>query len=148
MRVSRRPVVKGGGVLGAGLFVTSYMPGWPGGGSSGPAEELAELAQLNEEFVPTTCWIGKQDCGMIARKINGRVVKFEGDPAHPRNRGTLCPKGVGQIQAIYDPSRVKTPLVRTNEKGVTGTWRQASWDEALTMVADKIKEIPEDDRSK
>ncbi|MEE8346120.1 MAG: molybdopterin-dependent oxidoreductase [Dehalococcoidia bacterium] len=148
MRVSRRTVLKGGGALGAGLFVTRFVPGWPGSGSSGPAEELAELAQLNEEFVPTTCWIGKQDCGMIARKINGRVVKFEGDPAHPRNRGTLCPKGAGQIQAIYDPNRVKTPLVRTNEKGVTGTWRQASWDEALTMVADKIKEIPEDDRSK
>jgi anaerobic selenocysteine-containing dehydrogenase len=55
---------------------------------------------------------------------------------------------MGQIQAIYDPARVKTPLVRTNEKGVTGTWRQATWDEALTMVAEKITEIPEDDRKK
>jgi len=135
-------------VLGAGLFVTRFLPGMPGGGSGGPAEELAELAQLNEEFVPTTCWIGKQDCGIIARKVNGRLVKLEGNPEHPRNRGRLCPKGQGQIQAIYDPNRVKTPLVRTNEKGVTGTWRQATWDEALTMVADKIKEIPEDDRKK
>ncbi|MEE8347652.1 MAG: molybdopterin-dependent oxidoreductase, partial [Dehalococcoidia bacterium] len=148
MRVSRRTVLKGGGVLGAGLFVTRLLPGLPGGGSGGTTEELAELAQLNEEFVPTTCWIGKQDCGIIARKVGGRIVKLEGDPAHPRNRGTLCPKGIGQIQAIYDPNRVKTPLVRTNEKGVTGTWRQATWDEALTLVGDKIKEIPEADRSK
>ncbi len=43
-----------------------------------------------EDFVATTCWIGKQDCGMIARRIDGRVVKFEGNPTNPRNVGTLC----------------------------------------------------------
>ena len=58
-----------------------------------------ELLQVSEEFVPTTCWIGKQDCGMLTRVINGRVVKLEGHPANPRNNGTLCPKGVGQIMS-------------------------------------------------
>jgi anaerobic selenocysteine-containing dehydrogenase len=94
-----------------------------------------------EEWIPTTCWIGKQDCGMLARVVNGRVVKFEGHPAHPRNNGRLCPKGVGQIMALYDPNRVKAPLVRTNGKGVPGQWKQVSWDEALTLVADKMNEI-------
>jgi anaerobic selenocysteine-containing dehydrogenase len=94
-----------------------------------------------EEWVPTTCWIGKQDCGILARRINGRVVSLVGHPDHPRNRGTLCPKGIGQIMALYDPNRVKTPLIRTNEKGVPGTWRQASWDEALTLVGQRIKEV-------
>ncbi|MCK5652206.1 MAG: molybdopterin-dependent oxidoreductase, partial [Gemmatimonadetes bacterium] len=83
----------------------------------------------------------KQDCGMLARRINGRVVKFEGHPEHPRNVGTLCPKGMAQIQAVYDPNRVKAPLIRTNEKGVSGEWRQASWDEALTLVGEKIKDV-------
>ena len=64
--------------------------------------------------MPTTCWIGKQDCGMLARRIDGRVIKFEGHPANPRNNGTLCPKGQAQIISLYDPNRVKTPLVRTN----------------------------------
>ena len=104
------------------------------------ADQSAAAAPV-EEWVPTACWIGKQDCGMLARRIDGRVVKFEGNPAHPRNLGTLCPKGMAQIISLYDPNRVKTPLVRTNAKGGPGTWRQASWDEALGIVADKIKEV-------
>ena len=140
MKVSRRTVLKGSGVLGAGLLVSRFTPGWPGADGQS-AQDLAATAQLTEDWVHTTCWIGKQDCGILARRINGRVVKLEGNPAHPRNVGTLCPKGTGQIMAIYDPNRVKTPLVRTNEKGVRGEWRQASWDEALTLVSDKIKEV-------
>ncbi len=93
---------------------------------------------FGEDWVPTTCWIGKQDCGMLARRINGRVVTFEGHPDHPRNRGTLCPKGVSQISALYDPYRVKAPLKRVNEKGEPGEWVEISWDEALTLVGDKI----------
>jgi anaerobic selenocysteine-containing dehydrogenase len=99
-----------------------------------------------EEWVPTTCWIGKQDCGMLARRVNGRVVKFEGHPQHPRNLGTLCPKGVAQIMAVYDPHRLPAPLIRANDKGGPGTWRQASWDEALGIVAEKIKEVRARDR--
>ena len=105
------------------------------------AAQGAEVTSAVEDFVATTCWIGKQDCGMIARRIDGRVVKFEGNPTNPRNVGTLCPKGQAQIQAVYDPNRVKWPLVRTNEKGVTGEWRRASWDEALDLVADVVNEV-------
>ena len=107
------------------------------------AEALAQ-APL-EDRVFTTCWIGKQDCGMSVRRIDGRVVKFEGLTDHPRNHGTLCPKGQAQIVSIYDPNRVKTPLVRTNAKGVPGEWRKASWDEALAMVAAKYKEVAAED---
>lgn len=110
---------------------------------SGPGETLA-LAQASsapvEDYVPATCWIGKQECGMVAHRINGRVIKFEGDPTNPRNLGTLCPKGMSQIMPVYDPNRVKTPLVRTNAKGESGRWRQASWDEAIELSAAAIKE--------
>ncbi len=61
---------------------------------------------------------------MVAHRVDGRVIKFEGDPANPRNLGTLCPKGMAQIMPLYDPNRVKTPLVRTNAKGVSGQWRR------------------------
>jgi len=98
-------------------------------------------ASAEEQWIPTLCWIGKQDCGILARRIGGRVVKLEGHPAHPRNRGTLCPKGVAQIMALYDPNRVKAPLVRINEKGVPGRWRAVSWDEATDLVAARIKEV-------
>src|SRR3990167_4591581 len=123
MKLKRRTFLKA--TAGAAVL-TRFLSGDPK--TLAPREASAAPA---EEWVPTTCWIGKQDCGMLARRIGGRVVKFEGNPKHPRNVGTLCPKGVAQIQAVYDPHRVKTPLVRTNEKGKSGTWRQVSWDEAL-----------------
>jgi anaerobic selenocysteine-containing dehydrogenase len=132
LKLSRRAFLTAAtGALG-GLLLSRF---WPAPGNTEPAP----LAP--ERFVPTTCWIGKQDCGMLARVINGRVVKFEGHPAHPRNLGRLCPKGMAQIIALYDPNRVKTPLIRTNEKGVPGQFRAASWEEALTLVAEKIKEV-------
>jgi len=53
---------------------------------------------------------------MLARVVDGRVVNLEGHPANPRNQGTLCPKGVGQIMSLYDPNRVKAPLIRTTRK--------------------------------
>jgi anaerobic selenocysteine-containing dehydrogenase len=99
-----------------------------------------EMLTLNEKWVPTTCWIGKQECGVLARVIDGRIVKLEGHPKHPRNLGTLCPKGQAQIIAIYDPYRVKAPLKRVNQKGVSGEWVEISWEEAFTIIGEKIKE--------
>jgi anaerobic selenocysteine-containing dehydrogenase len=141
MKVSRRTFLKSSAAAGVGAAVASpiFKPIALG-------QEKGSKAGFKEDIVPTTCWIGKQDCGMLARRINGRVVKLEGHPEHPRNKGTLCPKGVAQIQAMYDPNRVKAPLVRTNEKGVPGTWRQASWQEALTMVGEKIKDVRKRDK--
>ncbi|MFQ5871216.1 MAG: molybdopterin-dependent oxidoreductase, partial [Candidatus Geothermarchaeales archaeon] len=115
-----------------------------------PSPLLTEAAsgaafESDSRLVPTTCWIGKQDCGMLARLVDGRVVKLEGHPDHPRNRGTLCPKGVSQITAFYDPYRLKAPLKRTNEKGVPGEWVEVSWDEALTTVGDRVREIMDRD---
>lgn len=92
-----------------------------------------------EDFVNTACWIGKQECGIVARRIDGRVVKLDGQAGNPRNLGTLCPKGQAQITSLYDPSRLTTPLIRTNRKGVPGEWRRASWDEALSLAVEKIK---------
>jgi anaerobic selenocysteine-containing dehydrogenase len=137
MQVTRRTLLKGGAVAGSALLLAQAAPGV----RVFTAAPAVPSAAPREDFVPTTCWIGKQDCGILARRIDGRVVKLEGHPAHPRNRGTLCPKGVAQIMALYDPNRVKTPLIRTNEKGVSGRWRQATWDEALTLVAEKIREV-------
>jgi len=141
--VSRRAFLKGtavvGGTLAASRFLFETLDAVAG------ADALA-LAPF-EDRVFTTCWIGKQDCGMTARRIDGRVVKFEGMAGHPRNDGTLCPKGQAQIISIYDPNRVKTPLIRTNAKGVSGEWRQASWDEALQVVADEVNRVRAEDPS-
>ena len=137
MRITRRTFLKTSAVAGGGLLASRFLFG----GLETLVAGQPATSPPPEEWVPTACWIGKQDCGMLARRINGRVVKFIGHPAHPRNRGTLCPKGVAQIMALYDPNRVKAPLIRTNEKGVPGKWRQVTWDEALTLVGQKIREV-------
>jgi anaerobic selenocysteine-containing dehydrogenase len=48
---------------------------------------------------------------------------------------------MAQIMALYDPYRVKAPLKRVNEKGVPGKWVEISWDEALEIVGNKIREV-------
>jgi anaerobic selenocysteine-containing dehydrogenase len=140
-RLTRRKfLVSAGAGAGAVAAASRLLPAERGG--AGTAD-----TPLVEEWIPTACWIGKQDCGMLARRINGRVVKFEGNPLHPRNQGTLCPKGMAQIIAVYDPNRVKAPLVRLNRKGQPGKWRQVSWEHALALVARKIKEVRAKDPS-
>ena len=137
--VSRRGFVAGAAATTAGVYAGSDL--LFGGSEVLALSTESSQAVVNEDVVRTTCWIGKQDCGVLARRVNGRVVKFDGDPTNPRNVGTLCPKGQAQVVSIYDPNRVKTPLVRTNAKGQSGEWRRASWDEALAMVAEQVNEV-------
>ena len=139
--LTRRSFLKSAG---AAVALAATTPLWLDlTGKLLPSDEASISAATvpGEKWVPTSCWIGKQDCGMLARIVDGRVVKLEGHPDHPRNRGTLCVKGQAQIMSLYDPYRVKAPLLRTNEKGVPGQWREISWDEALTLVAEKLNEV-------
>ena len=98
--------------------------------------------------IPTTCWIGKQDCGMLATVLTqtvkgkkvSRIAALNGNPDHPRNNGALCPKGQAQLQAIYDFNRIKWPLQRTNAKGVPGTFKKISWATALALLDAKLQD--------
>jgi anaerobic selenocysteine-containing dehydrogenase len=138
-KISRRSFLKRGAAVGIGTVAAVKFLGIDQKiFNSLDSDQAAEVGE--ETWCPTTCWIGKQDCGMLARIVDGRIVKFEGMPEHPYNRGTLCPKGAAQISAIYDPYRVKAPLERTNAKGQTGEWREVTWDYALEKVAEKMNE--------
>jgi anaerobic selenocysteine-containing dehydrogenase len=143
MRVSRRTFLKGVGAGGASVAALRLL--------GGPGETLVSARESGRpplyDTVPSTCWIGKQECGMVAHRVDGRVIKFEGDPGSPRNLGTLCPKGLAQIMPLYDPNRVKAPLVRTNGKGEPGTWRAASWDEAMEITASALNDVLDRDPS-
>jgi len=85
----------------------------------------------------------QHDCATLVHMEDGVVVRVEGNPASPPNYGSLCPRGNAQIMGLYNPYRVRAPLVRTNpEKGldVDPMWREVTWDEALDLVAEKLKE--------
>jgi anaerobic selenocysteine-containing dehydrogenase len=73
---------------------------------------------------------------------DGRVIKLEGNPEGPKNRGRMCAKGLSGIQALYHPNRNKYPMKRVGARG-ENKWMRISWDEALDTIARKLMETRE-----
>ncbi|MBU2509720.1 molybdopterin-dependent oxidoreductase [bacterium] len=95
-----------------------------------------------EKVIPSYCDVCFMGCGINVTVRNGRAIKIAGNPDHPISRGKLCPRGTGGLGQLYDPDRLKTPLIRTNGFG-SDRFKAVSWDEALKYVADKMKSIKE-----
>lgn len=112
--------------------------------------EMADAASTGEQKVLYGVCGGcmQSDCATLVYLKDGVVEKIEGNPEAPPNYGTLCGKGKSEILGLYNPYRIKTPLVRTNpEKGldVDPMWKEVSWDEALDIVADRLRKVREED---
>src|SRR3990170_8914485 len=110
----------------------------------------ANLAQ-EDRWIPTTCGVCYSVCALQVHRVNGTVVKIEGNPDSATNRGRLCPRGVSGIMTLYDPNRVNVPLKRTNpEKGLNTDpgWVQITWEEALDTVAARLSKIRREDPRK
>jgi len=128
--------VSGAGLVGSSLVALGFSP----------TAALAEtrnfkLARTTETrsicpYCSVSCGLVMYTLGDKAKNVKASIIHVEGDPDHPVNRGTLCPKGAGVMDMIQSPNRVKVPQVR--EPG-TNTWKNISWDEALTRVAKHMK---------
>ncbi|MCF6167756.1 molybdopterin-dependent oxidoreductase [Lutibacter sp.] len=70
----------------------------------------------------------------------GEIIKLKGNEIDPHCNGRLCPRGTGGVGMYNDGDRLKTPLIRTTINGEQ-TYREASWDEALDLIASKMKAI-------
>jgi formate dehydrogenase major subunit len=128
--------VTGAGLVGSSLVALGFSP----------TAALAEtrhfkLARTTE--TRSTCPYCSVSCGLImytlgdkAKNVKSSIIYVEGDPDHPVNRGTLCPKGAGVMDMIHSADRVKTPQVR--EPG-SSVWKRISWDDALNRVAKHMK---------
>lgn len=111
-----------------------------------PGAALAEvrafkLAQTTETrnicpYCSVSCGVILYTLGDKAKNVKSRIIHVEGDPDHPVNRGTLCPKGAGLLDFVHSPNRLKYPEVR--EPG-SKEWKRISWDEALTRIAKHMK---------
>ena len=145
VQVSRRGLLKG---IGVGLAGGSL--GALGFGALEPAMAAAvrpfKLAQMRE--TRNTCPYCSVACGVIlyslgdsSKNAKSAVMHVEGDPDHPVNRGTLCPKGSALLDFIRSETRTKYPLHR--EAGAT-EFKRVSWDFALDRIARLLK----DDRDK
>ena len=103
-------------------------------------------------WVKSTCGGCYGTCAIRAHRVNGVLVKIEGEPDIDfGSRGGECAKGLAMIQALYDPNRYNYPLRRTNpEKGIFADpkWKRISWDEALNEIAEKLKKIRQENPNK
>jgi len=75
--------------------------------------------------------------------LDGRVVGVLPAKQHPVSKGKLCIKGWNAHAFIYHPDRLTKPLVRIGESANrrTSGWREATWDEALELVAERLEKI-------
>lgn len=139
MNLSRRQFFK---VCAAGAGSTSLaMLGFS------PQEALAEarafkLARTTE--TRSTCPYCSVSCGLLiyslgdrAKNARSEIIHIEGDPDHPVNRGTLCPKGAGLLDFIHSESRLKYPEYRA---AGSDEWKRISWDEAFERIARHMKD--------
>src|SRR5262245_6714382 len=78
-------------------------------------------------------------CGMLVTVENGRLVELRGDPDNPDSRGFLCVRGQASREIIENPRRLLHPLIRARRG--EDRWRQATWDEALDFVADRMQMV-------
>lgn len=133
---SRREFIKIS-VLGAGAIalgngacnlIQSYYPGEVG---------------VSSRRTPTYCEICFWKCaGWVYRNPDGSIWKITGNDEDQNCNGRLCPRGTGGVGMFYDADRLKTPLIRVEERG-RQTFREATWDEALDYVAAGMKKISE-----
>jgi formate dehydrogenase major subunit len=87
-------------------------------------------------------------CGVIihtlgdkAKNVTAQVVHVEGDPDHPINRGTLCPKGASLYQDILNDRRLLKPQVR---RPGSDHWEDITWEKAIDEIAHKVKKTRDD----
>ncbi len=90
-----------------------------------------------ESWIASSCFECEALCGIRVRKIDGRLVKVEGDPEDPSSRGGVCARGQALPQAMYHPDRIQGPLVREGERG-SGRFTKVSGDEALDRIASEL----------
>lgn len=79
-------------------------------------------------------------CGLVASVQDGRLIKLSGAPEHPLTKGIACMKAAKYVHRVYSRERIVRPMIRND-----AAWTQVSWDEALDLVATKMKSIREED---
>jgi len=149
MSLNRRSFLKGSGALAGAACVGVPLPVIAAAASAATEKTAADGGV---KYVNTTCVHCVNFCGQRIKVEDGviRVVYPNPDIAEYYNHG-ICPKGGAGPFNTYNPYRIKAPLRRTNPKKGPHEdpgWKEISWDEALTEIADKLKTIKADDPRK
>src|SRR5262250_3881272 len=141
MQASRRDFLKVATVGGAAAAVFGFdlQPAYA---------QLRRLKIARASETRSTCPYCSVSCGVIiytigdrAKNVTAQVVHVEGDPDHPINRGTLCPKGSSLEQDILNDRRILKPQVR---RPGSDHWEDISWEQAISEIAAKVKKTRDD----
>ncbi len=139
VQMSRRQFLKttGATLAGSSLALMGFSP----------APALAEVRSYKlTRTVETrnTCPYCSVSCGVLmyslgdgAKNAKASIIHIEGDPDHPVNRGTLCPKGAALLDFVHSPSRLQFPEYRAPG---SKEWKRMSWDDALSRIATLMKQ--------
>src|ERR1700709_2780916 len=143
MNLTRRGFIK---LTGAGLAASSVGAlgfGYPGEALAAAVRPFKLAATTETRNTCTYCSVA---CGILiysmgdrAKNARSNIIHIEGDPDHPVNRGTLCPKGSALLDIVHAPTRLKAPRYRAPG---TSEFKDVTWDFAL----DRIARLMKDDR--
>lgn len=137
--VTRRQflAITGSSLAGSSLALLGFSPGQA-------LAQVREFKLSRATETRNTCPYCSVSCGLLmyslgdkSKNATASIFHIEGDPDHPVNRGTLCPKGAGLIDFIHSPNRLKHPEYRAPG---SDRWQRISWDEALERVARLMKQ--------
>jgi formate dehydrogenase major subunit len=136
MPSSRRTFLKTGLIGGAAVTVLGF--------DATPMQaQIQSLKISRTKETRSTCPYCSVSCGVIihtigdgAKNVTPQVVHVEGDPDHPINRGTLCPKGSSLEQDIMNERRLTKPQVR---RPGSDKWEDIGWDQAIDEIAHLTK---------
>jgi formate dehydrogenase major subunit len=136
--MTRRQFLKvtGATLVGSSLALMGFSPGVA-------LAEVREYKLTRATETRNTCPYCSVACGILmyslgdrAKNAQSNIFHIEGDPDHPVNRGTLCPKGAGLVDFIHSDSRLKYPEYRAPG---SDKWQRISWDDALTRISKLMK---------
>jgi formate dehydrogenase major subunit len=137
--VTRREFLKitSATLAGSSLVLLGFSP-------TAALAEVREFKLTRATETRNTCPYCAVACGVLmyslgdrAKNAKSSIFHIEGDPDHPVNRGTLCPKGAGLIDFIHSPSRLRQPQYRA---AGSDRWQPIAWDDALDRIAKLVKE--------
>ena len=132
MKLTRRNFIKTSVAGLAGAAVATGVP------LKAEAREITSADYGVENKVFLTCRMCAQNCPMVAYIRDGRLVRLDANPNTPYP--SICGRGRAAAAALYDPQRIKTPLIRTGKRG-SGEFRSASWNEALDLIGNKMLQL-------
>lgn len=136
MEITRRTFIQSTIVGGATLSAFGF--------DVAPVQAQARTLKISRTSeTRSTCPYCSVSCGVIIHTLGDRaknavaqVVHVEGDPDHPINRGTLCPKGASLQQDILNERRLVKPQIR---RPGSDHWEDIEWDAAVDEIAHWVK---------